>query len=349
MAHREVLKGFGFTDEETTDNAILALFGNIHVGDTLGIERFTKDEKQYTDLEVWDLIKSRARELLVEHPMDPLLIKGLREAKRQGVRLSVWSSSPSEILDESIRMNGLEDLFDAVVSVDDVDSDKHKPDPQGLLMAVKAMDVASGYLDEGEEYSDEKPLSMNGVWMIGDSPNDILAGKSVGASTVWIEHPLQGHNAHEKRLAMLEKLQRKLGDYAISDDLRAMIERIRATVTIRVFDPEEAGYSRNISILDIDPAILTDLTPIYINIVKFLLDKNGRSQAYRDEAVRNAITAQGIVEHVDSKNLDVLYHGGSTGTPRRISPRKVVKETKETAPASMNRIAEKLATSGRFI
>lgn len=325
QAHREVLTDFGFSEEETSDDAILKLFGNIHVGDTLGIERFTKDGKQHTDDDVWTLIKTRAGELLAENPMDPLVVESLKLAHKMGTRMAVWSSSPRELILQAIEANGLEGMFDAVVSVDDVDPDKHKPNPQGLLMGVKAMDVARGYLQPGENYSDEKPLDMNGVWMIGDSPNDVLGGKRAGASTVWLENPLQGHNAHEKRKKTLDNLSQAAGNLAVQ---AAMHEEIMPTVTIRTFDPEEAGYSRNVSMLDLPVDVVRNLTTANINFAKFLVDRELRAQLYRAEHVRLACEAQGIrmskhtPEGVDG--LAATLFGDSTTTARTIAPREVV-------------------------
>ncbi len=314
QAHREVLKDFDFSDDETTDDAILALFGNIHVADTLGLERFIKDDTQFSDLEVWGQIKGRAGDLLRENPMDPLLIESLKKAKSMGANLAVWSSSPRELLEEAITTNGLSDIFDAVVSVDDVAN--HKPHPEGLYAAVKAMDIAQGYLQPGEDYSSEKPLEMNGVWMVGDSPNDVKGGKEAGASTVWIEHPLQGHNAHEKRK---KTIAQSLGGAALS----ATMDTLIPTLTIRTFDPEEAGFSRNTSIMDMPAETVRGLTTVNINLVKFLVDRGLRSEAYRWEHVRKVLHDQDVDVAKPSEDIAAAFYGHSASAPHPITPREV--------------------------
>lgn len=341
IAHREVLKSFNFSDEETTDDAILALFGHIDVGNRLGIERFVKDGVQHTDDQVWGMIKARAEELLASHPMDPLLLEALKKAKAMGVNMAVWSSSPREVLASTISTNGLEGLFDAVISVDDVDEDKRKPHPQGLLKAVRAMDEAQGYLEEGEDYSDEKPLKMNGVWMMGDSPNDVLGGKTVGASTVWLEHPLQGHNAHEKREKTVQNVRESLGAIA-AKQVTEVMDDLRPTLVIRTFDPEEAGYSRNVSIMDMPVEVVRDLTTVNINFVKFLTNRRLRAEAYRWEQVQKALREQGVDIHTNTEDIAAAMYGETTTGVKPIAPRPVsLAKTPEEATRSLKNIDAK--------
>jgi phosphoglycolate phosphatase-like HAD superfamily hydrolase len=290
QAHREVLEDFGFDEEETSDDNILKLFGNIHVADTLGIDRFSKDKKEYTDDEVWGLISGRARQLLAENPIDPLVVASLKLAKQMGVQFAVWSSSPRELILEAIEANDLNEVFTAVVGVDDVDPDKHKPNPQGLLMAAHAMDVAVGYLRPDEPYSESKPLDVNGLWMVGDSPNDILGGKSVGASTVWLENPLQGHNAHEKRRTTIKNMVKKAGTLAVED----AVETMRPTLVARTFDPEEGGFGRNVPMSEMPMETVRNLSVTNYNFAHFLVDRNARALLHRREAVTNALAKQGI-------------------------------------------------------
>jgi phosphoglycolate phosphatase-like HAD superfamily hydrolase len=286
VAHREVLQSFGFDDEETSDESILRLFGNIHVGDTLGIERFVREDKQYTDDEIWGLIKGRAGELLAEDPMDPLVVKAIKLAASSGsARFAVWSSSPRELLMQAIEANGLEDVFDAVVSVDDVT--KHKPDPEGLLKAVRAMDEARGYIEAGEDYSDDKPLRMNGVWMVGDSPNDTKGGKAVGASTLWLEHPLQAHSAMEKRQKLMKEAL-ALGSAAAAQTVRDLMP----TGALRTYDPQEAGLDGKFSVTQIPREEIANLTTYNVGFARFLMDKQSRAGAYRIEKVYDVLSAQ---------------------------------------------------------
>lgn len=317
LAHREVLQSFGFSNEETSDDAILSLFGNIHVAHALGLERFVRDGKQYTDDDVWAQIKNRAREMILQYPMDPLLIAALRDIKEvQGAHLAVWSSSPRELIIETVRANGVEDLFDIIVSVDDVEAEKYKPHPFGLLKAIRAMDTAKGYLTT-PEYTDETPFDPNGVWMIGDSFNDILGGKEIGISTLWLEHPLQGHGAHTKRQKTFDTLQNT--EATSPNSLAKAIEKLRPTFIARTFDPEEAGFPRNTSIMDIPPDTVRSLSTVTINFVKFLSDPTLRAGAYRLEQVRAVLREQGVALDTTTHDVVASLYGKST-TPTRTIP-----------------------------
>ena len=294
QAHQEVLRGFGFNEEETSDENILRLFGNIHVGNTLGLDRFTKDGKQYNDEEVWGDIKGRARELLTENPMDPLLVMALKQlspANKNDPRtphVAVWSSSPRELLEDAISLNGLEDVFDVIVSVDDVE--KHKPDPEGLYKAVYAMDVARGYLQPGEDYSDAKPRRMNGVWMIGDSPNDIKGGKASGASTLWLEHALQAHSALEKRQKIMEDASATLGKQAV----QATTRLLQPTSSIRTFNAEKAGLDADVSVELASQESISNLPTDNSIFARFLMNGSTRFDLYRSEKVHDALVVQGF-------------------------------------------------------
>ena len=292
QAHREVLRDFNFTEEETNDDSILKLFGNIHVADTLGLDRFVEDGVQLTDDDIWVRIKSRAAEILREDPIDPLIIEALKVAKAMGALIPVWSSSPRELIEAAIEVNNIPDLFTAIVSVDDVDSDKHKPNPQGFLMAVKACDVIGGYLQPDEAYSDEKPLVIDGLWMVGDSPNDILGAKALGkgVATVWLETTLHGHNVHEKRETMLSKLERETRREAVLE----AVHTLRPTLTARTFDPEEAKYGRNVPLSKMSKQDIQGLSTSNYNLARFLMLKNDRALLHRAEAVREALLCQGI-------------------------------------------------------
>jgi phosphoglycolate phosphatase-like HAD superfamily hydrolase len=286
QAHREVLRSFGFSEEDTSDENILKLFGNIHVGQTLGLERFVlPDGTACTDDEVWVMIKTRAAELLASNMMDPLLVRTLRTLHEQGKPMAVWSSSPRELLEQAITANGLDGVFDAVVSVDDVE--KHKPDPEGVFRAVYAMDIARGYLQPGEDYSDDKPLDMSGVWMMGDSPNDVKGGVAAGASTVWLEHPLQAFSARDKR-------SKELASAETTDRKREIARAFTPMLALRNFDITQLGYEATESI---NGTTLEDLAALPTDnsmIIDFLTDLNQRRKLFRREQARKSLVAQGF-------------------------------------------------------
>ena len=286
QAHREVLQSFGFSEEETSDENILKLFGNIHVARTLGLDRFVlPDGTACTDDEVWVMIKTRAAELLASNMMDPLLVRTLRTLHEQGKPMAVWSSSPRELLEQAITANGLDGVFNTVVSVDDVE--KHKPDPEGVYKAVYAMDVARGYLQPGEDYSDDKPLDMSGVWMMGDSPNDVKGGVAAGVSTVWLEHPLQAFSARDKR-------SKELASAETADRKREIARTFTPMLALRNFDMTQLGYGPTESINGTTLENLAVLPTDNSMIIDFLTDFNQRRKLFRREQARKSLVAQGF-------------------------------------------------------
>ncbi|MEO8105446.1 MAG: HAD hydrolase-like protein [Candidatus Saccharibacteria bacterium] len=331
LAHREVLQEFGFTDEETSDENILSLFGNIRVANTLGLDRFVKDGQQYSDDEIWGKIKGSAREMLKQNPMDPLLVEALKQTKGSLTNLAIWSSSPRELLEEAVAANGLEGIFDAIISVDDVK--EHKPDPEGLLKAVYAMDVARGYLQPGEEYSPTKPCDMNGVWMIGDSPNDVKGGQAAGANTVAIEHPLQAHSSLEKRQKAMAQAA-LIGRTALEDTAH----KLRPTLSIRNFDLREDGMYGDVPVDQLSRDSVAKLTTDNVSFARFLIDPALRHAVHRQVNVYDALLEQG---YGDKAKLKGLFNNRDSRT--RTGP----KLTKE--PYTVSRARGTLKTMGETI
>lgn len=82
-----------------------------------------------------------------------------------------WNLSGKGRTSSLITLNflGVRDLFDLIVTGDDVEN--HKPSPDGII-----------------KFIDEFKLSKNEVVMVGDAPSDIIAALSAGieiASVIW--------------------------------------------------------------------------------------------------------------------------------------------------------------------
>ena len=61
----------------------------------------------------------------------------LEHLKKQGYRLGIVSTSTSAMLATALKNSKVEQLFDVVISADD--TDKHKPDPTPLFMAIEQL------------------------------------------------------------------------------------------------------------------------------------------------------------------------------------------------------------------
>jgi HAD superfamily hydrolase (TIGR01509 family) len=95
----------------------------------------------------------------------------LGELKTRGCKLGLVTGKGRKTLDISLAMLGLETMFGAAVTGDDVA--RPKPDPEGVLTAMRRLGVIK------EE-----------TVFVGDSDADIRAGKSAGVATVgahWME------------------------------------------------------------------------------------------------------------------------------------------------------------------
>ncbi len=101
-------------------------------------------------------------------------VKSTLQALRQlGIRLAIVSTKRIDSLTKGLRLLDIEDLFEVIVSMDDVK--KVKPDPEPILLALEKMHL------EKEE-----------VLMIGDNSHDILGGKNAGVRTAAVAWSLKG-------------------------------------------------------------------------------------------------------------------------------------------------------------
>lgn len=97
---------------------------------------------------------------------------GVQEAVRtlsaSGVRLAVVTSKVRETALQGLRVCAMDELFPVLVGVDE--TEKHKPDPEPALLALRRM---------GEEPGAH-------VLMVGDSIFDVACGRSAGCQTAGV-------------------------------------------------------------------------------------------------------------------------------------------------------------------
>ena len=89
----------------------------------------------------------------------------LKKLKKQGLRLALISNSSREIIDINLSRLKLKKYFDFTASMDDVR--RGKPAPDSLLLALKKLKV-----------------KRNEAIFVGDTHNDILAGKRAKITTI---------------------------------------------------------------------------------------------------------------------------------------------------------------------
>jgi HAD superfamily hydrolase (TIGR01509 family) len=113
----------------------------------------------------------RKLELVAEEPLMPGIASYLAEGKRQGLRLGVASSSARGWVVGHLNRLGVADLFDAIVTRDDVA--QVKPDPELYLLALAKLG-----------------LEASEVVVFEDAPNGVLAAKHAGIFTVAVPNAL---------------------------------------------------------------------------------------------------------------------------------------------------------------
>lgn len=132
--------------------------------------RFSDDEK-----EIQDMIQYYRDFNIPHHDEMVTCFPGARDTIRllskKGYKIGVVSSKKTDLVKHGLELFGLLEYMDIVIGSDEVQN--HKPAPDGILLAV------------------EKLQSKNACY-IGDTINDIKAGKAAGVKTIgclYISHP----------------------------------------------------------------------------------------------------------------------------------------------------------------
>ncbi len=140
----------------------------------------------------------RHRDFQVEHPELSFPYDGvgalLTDLRNAGIRLGAVTNR-RKTARMTLERAGLGSLLDVVVDGDDVLN--HKPNPEGVLRALTAVNVAPAE-----------------AFMVGDAPVDIHAGRAAGAKTVGVTYGFQG-----------ELIRDTEPDYVVSrvEDLRPLL------------------------------------------------------------------------------------------------------------------------------
>ena len=92
-----------------------------------------------------DAVEACIREWMFEAPLPHLapcmpadLKSVLEQARAAGIKLALCSDYPAEA---KLRAMGIRDCFDTVVAAQDAEVDRFKPDPRGLLLALRRLGV----------------------------------------------------------------------------------------------------------------------------------------------------------------------------------------------------------------
>lgn len=148
-AYKNELKKLGY---DLADDVIIADFFYEH----------EKTVIKYPDID-FDSFIARVRKYMISYVSHMKLYtdahESLQKLKDKNIILTLVSSSPRKLLEEVLKLNGLEKFFSAISGFDDIM--RHKPDPEPFLNIIQ---IAK--------------LDSKTTIVIGDSPHDITAAKA---------------------------------------------------------------------------------------------------------------------------------------------------------------------------
>jgi HAD superfamily hydrolase (TIGR01509 family) len=117
--------------------------------------------------------REEAAKIVHASPVLPGVVDMIEQAKENGLRVAIGSSSPHSWVDEHVKRLGIYDYFDRIVCQDDVLSGRSKPHPDIFLKALEQLDV-------------QKDAAV----VFEDSPNGVLAARRAGIFVVGVPNPM---------------------------------------------------------------------------------------------------------------------------------------------------------------
>jgi pyrophosphatase PpaX len=154
---------------------------------------------------------AEANEIVVSHSPDVELFPDapevLAELKASGKHLALITTSERRMVAPVLEKYGIADLFEAIITDDDIEKAERKPNPKSLFMALEQM---GGTPEE--------------AIVVGDRDKDIVAGHNAGTDSV-----LFCSVEHQKHYS-LEKLMEHKPTYVISEfrDLLKVVDGTHA-------------------------------------------------------------------------------------------------------------------------
>lgn len=109
----------------------------------------------------------------------------IKELRSQGIKTAVVTSTLRETIDQKLDQLGLTEYFDTTIAWED--TEKNKPDPHPLKLAMKRLNV------QPEE-----------TIMIGDNEVDIIAAQRAATTSVWFYPEANHHFYPDHAFSFLE-------------------------------------------------------------------------------------------------------------------------------------------------
>jgi HAD superfamily hydrolase (TIGR01549 family) len=150
-------------NKKVTDREIIALFGPT---EDVILKEWINENYQEARKDYYHFYETQ-HHLMAD--VYPGIIEALKFIKSKRIPLSIYTGKGRDSSVITLQKIGVFDLFDLIVTGDDVAD--HKPSPEGI-----------------DQFVEKFKLNREKVLMIGDAPADILAARSAGvkiASVVW--------------------------------------------------------------------------------------------------------------------------------------------------------------------
>lgn len=133
-------------------------------------------------------VMDRAHIKVTTAPLYPEVEPMLARLKADNKKIALITTSTGEVIDLVLAHHSLLDYFDLIITAGDVAA--HKPDPEGILFALKTFGV-------------DKSQAV----MVGDSDNDLGAAKNAGVDSI-LFYPESHTLLHDKKhLASFEPVR----------------------------------------------------------------------------------------------------------------------------------------------
>ncbi|MFZ3576933.1 pyrophosphatase PpaX [Virgibacillus sp. DJP39] len=109
----------------------------------------------------------------------PYVVETLKQLKEKGFKLGVVTTKMRTGVNMGLKLVGLEDLFDTVITLDDVTH--AKPHPEPIIKAIK-----------------ELGANASSTLMVGDNFHDIEAGQNAGVRTAGVAWSIKGRDTLQR-------------------------------------------------------------------------------------------------------------------------------------------------------
>ena len=129
-------------------------------------ENFSEADTEKFRLEIEKFLEQYELDAAENSKLFSETISTLEKLKELGIKMGLVTGTSRKAVNTAFRLHGLKKYFDVIVTRENVK--KLKPDPEGVLLAIKK-------------------LGAKDFFMIGDSVNDASAAKNAGGTSIIIK------------------------------------------------------------------------------------------------------------------------------------------------------------------